>query len=48
MSKYIEKFVLPNQTIEENLIVNRMAENGGIYGYIDNIYIRATFSPILV
>lgn len=38
MSKYIEKFVLPNQTIEENLIVNRMAENGGIYGYIDNIY----------
>lgn len=38
MSKYIEKFVLPNQTIEENLIVNRMGENGGIYGYIDNIY----------
>lgn len=34
---YLESFTLPLDR-EDNLIGNRMEENGGIYGYIDNIY----------
>ena len=34
---YLESFTLPLD-LEEDLIERRMAENGGIYGYIDNIY----------
>ena len=36
--KYIDKFILPNIDNETSLIRNRMAENGGEYGYIDNTY----------
>ena len=38
MTKYIEKFTLPTREIEETLITRRMGENGGAFGYIDNIY----------
>lgn len=34
---YLESFSLPLD-LEEDLIEKRMTENGGIYGYIDNIY----------
>ena len=34
---YLESFSLPLD-LEEALIEKRMTENGGIYGYIDNIY----------
>ena len=34
---YLESFSLPLD-LEEGLIERRMTENGGIYGYIDNIY----------
>ena len=34
---YLESFTLPLD-LEEDLIEKRMTENGGIYGYIDNIY----------
>ena len=34
---YLESFSLPLD-LEEDLIERRMTENGGIYGYIDNIY----------
>ena len=35
---YVAEFILPDAATEENLIKKRMAYNGGIYGYIDNIY----------
>ena len=38
MAKYVEKFVLPSEEIEEKLIDARMEYNGRDFGYIDNIY----------
>lgn len=38
MSKYLEKFILPQQETEEKIIMRRMDKNGGAFGYIDNIY----------
>lgn len=38
MAIYVEKLVLPSKNIEERLIRERMAYNGGINGYIDNTY----------
>ena len=38
MTKFVEKFTLPSKQIEEAMIKNRMAYNGGKFGYIDNIY----------
>lgn len=38
MAKFVEKFTLPSKEIEDALIRNRMFENGGRNGYIDNIY----------
>lgn len=42
---YLERFVLPIDQ-EERMIEKRMAHNGGIYGYIDNIYPCGIFSEI--
>lgn len=41
---YIDKFLIPNIEQENNIIKNRMAENGGLYGYIDNTYPCGLFS----
>ena len=38
MAKYVEKFILPSEEIEEKLIADRMEYNGRDFGYIDNIY----------
>lgn len=38
MAKFIEKFILPDKKQEEFMIRQRMDENGGAFGYIDNIY----------
>ena len=38
MTKYVDRFLLPNKDTEEKLIKERMAYNGGDFGYIDNIY----------
>ena len=38
MAKFVEKFTLPSKQVEESMIRNRMAYNGGQFGYIDNIY----------
>ena len=35
---YLDKFIIPNAEQEEKTINRRMAENGGVLGYIDNIY----------
>lgn len=35
---YLERFVLPTPDREERLIAERMAHNGGPYGYLDNAY----------
>ena len=35
---YLDKFIIPNAEQEEKTIKRRMAENGGVLGYIDNIY----------
>lgn len=35
---YLDKFIIPNAEQEEKIIKRRMAENGGVLGYIDNIY----------
>lgn len=35
---FLDKFMLPNAEQEEIIIRSRMAENGGVFGYIDNIY----------
>lgn len=43
--KYLEKFVLPIDK-EKRIIQERMAENGGEYGYIDNIYPCGIFSKV--
>ena len=40
---YLERFILPIDQ-EERMIEERMAHNGGIYGYIDNIYPCGIFS----
>ena len=45
MAKFVEKFILPNKGVEEAMIRNRMAHNGGIFGYIDNIYPCNLFTP---
>ncbi len=37
MTTYLQSFRLPIEE-EESLITKRMAENGGVYGYIDNAY----------
>lgn len=57
-SMYIRSFTLPTAETENKLINNRMAYNGGQYGYIDNIYPchlfsgrdlnELTFSPITI
>lgn len=33
---YLDKFIIPDAEQEEVIIQRRMAENGGVYGYIDN------------
>lgn len=38
MPVYLSSFTLPDSGMEEYLIVRRMKENGGIFGYIDNTY----------
>ncbi len=40
---YLDRFVLPIET-ETDMIKARMAQNGGQYGYIDNIYPCGIFS----
>ena len=40
---YLESFSLPIDS-EEKIIQERMEENGGRYGYIDNIYPCGIFS----
>ena len=35
---YLDKFIIPNAEQEEKIIKRRMAENGGVFGYIDNVY----------
>ena len=44
MATYLETFRLPIDE-ESSLIAKRMAENGGIYGYIDNAYPCGLFGP---
>ena len=44
MATYLETFRLPIDE-ESPLIAKRMAENGGIYGYIDNAYPCGLFGP---
>lgn len=44
MAIYLEKFVLPTSEQEEKMILQRMAYNGGKFGYIDNLYPCALFS----
>ncbi len=44
---YLERFVLPIDK-EDDLILKRMAHNGGMYGYIDNIYPCKLFSKKLL
>lgn len=41
---YLDKFILPIRQ-EQNLIQERMYQNGGQFGYIDNIYPCGIFSP---
>ena len=41
---YLESFFLPIDR-EERLIEDRMKENGGVYGYIDNSYPCGLFGP---
>lgn len=41
---FLDKFMLPNAEQEEMIIRSRMAENGGDFGYIDNIYPCGLFS----
>lgn len=38
MSIFLEKFILPNEDQEERIVVEKMRENGGDLGYIDNFY----------
>ena len=38
MSKYVEKFILPTSECEEKLVTQKMQENAGALGYIDNVY----------
>lgn len=40
---YLDKFVLPIDK-EDRIVSARMAENGGVYGYVDNIYPCGIFS----
>ncbi len=42
---YIESFTLPID-MESELISKRMMENGGLHGYIDNIYPRGIFGEM--
>lgn len=44
---YLEKFVLPIEN-EGDLIRNRMQENGGVFGYVDNAYPCGIFSKKLL
>lgn len=41
---YLEKFLLPNKEKEQAIILNRMEQNGGSFGYIDNAYPCGLFS----
>ncbi len=41
---YLDKFIIPNADIEEKIILRRMDENGGVFGYIDNTYPCGLFS----
>lgn len=41
---YLDKFIIPNADIEEKIILRRMDENGGAFGYIDNTYPCGLFS----
>lgn len=41
---YLDKFVIPSEELEEEIILERMAQNGGAYGYIDNSYPCGLFS----
>lgn len=41
---FLDKFMIPNAEQEEIIIRRRMAENGGVFGYIDNIYPCGLFS----
>lgn len=41
---YLDKFVIPSEEQEEKIISERMAKNGGAYGYIDNSYPCGLFS----
>lgn len=41
---YLDKFIIPNADIEEKIILRRMDENGGVFGYIDNTYPCGRFS----
>jgi len=40
---YLERFVLPIDK-EQKIISERMAHNGGKYGYIDNVYPCGVFA----
>lgn len=40
---FLDKFILPIDR-EDKIVSVRMAENGGIYGYVDNIYPCGIFS----
>lgn len=44
MATYVESFRLPIDE-ESSLIAERMRENGGSYGYIDNVYPCGIFGP---
>lgn len=41
---YLDKFIIPSKEREERIIRERMQENGGSLGYIDNIYPCGLFS----
>lgn len=41
---YLEKFIFPDEEAEYSLARDRMAENGGAFGYLDNAYPCGMFS----
>lgn len=47
MAVFLERFVLPIEK-EEKMIKDRMVQNGGKFGYIDNIYPCNMFSKIML
>ena len=42
---YLESFTLPSMEEEESMILHRMEENGGSFGYLDNTYPCRLFAP---